>query len=173
MIETRGLARRFGERTVVDDVSFDVPAGMLTGFVGANGAGKTTTMRMIMGLLGLSGGEVLWQQRPITAADRRRFGYMPEERGLYPKQRILDQLVYLGQLSGLPATQARESASASLERFGLADRSGDRVEKLQSRQPAARSDHRCTAPSTAGLDPRRTLLGPRPDRGRLDGGPAA
>ena len=104
MIETRGLARRFGERTVVNDVSFDVPAGMLTGFVGANGAGKTTTMRMIMGLLGLYGGEVLWQQRPITAADRRRFGYMPEERGLYPKQKILDQLVYLGRL---PVCQPR------------------------------------------------------------------
>ncbi|GAA1540717.1 ATP-binding cassette domain-containing protein [Nocardioides humi] len=130
MIETRGLTRRFGERTVVDDVSFDVPDGMLTGFVGGNGAGKTTTMRMIMGLLGISAGEVLWQGRPITAADRRRFGYMPEERGLYPKQKVLDQLVYLGELSGLPAAQARASASESLERFGLADRGGDRVEKL-------------------------------------------
>ena len=115
---------------MVDDVSFDVPAGLLTGFVGGNGAGKTTTMRMIMGLLGLSGGEVLWQQRPITAADRRRFGYMPEERGLYPKQKVLDQLVYLGELSGLPAARRATSASASLERFGLADRGGDRVEKL-------------------------------------------
>jgi len=130
MIETRGLTRRFGERTVVDDVSIGVPAGMLTGFVGGNGAGKTTTMRMIMGLLAFSGGEVLWKQRPITAADRRRFGYMPEERGLYPKQKVIDQLVYLGQLSGMPAAQARESALTSLERFGLADRSGERVEKL-------------------------------------------
>ena len=130
MIETRGLTRRFGDRTVVDDVSFDVPAGLLTGFVGANGAGKTTAMRMIMGLLGISAGEVRWHGRPITAADRRRFGYMPEERGLYPKQRILDQLVYLGELSGMPAAQARRSASESLERFGLTDRSGDRVEKL-------------------------------------------
>jgi len=130
MIETRGLTRRFGERIVVDDVSIGVPAGMLTGFVGGNGAGKTTTMRMIMGLLAFSGGEVLWKQRPITAADRRRFGYMPEERGLYPKQKVIDQLVYLGQLSGMPAAQARESALTSLERFGLADRSGERVEKL-------------------------------------------
>ena len=70
------------------------------------------------------------RQRPITAADRRRFGYMPEERGLYPKQKILDQLVYLGELSGLTAAPARASAPASLERFGLADRGGDRVEKL-------------------------------------------
>ena len=173
MIETRGLTRRFGERTVVDDVSFDVPAGMLTGFVGGNGAGKTTTMRMIMGLLGLSGGEVLWQQRPITAGDRRRFGYMPEERGLYPKQKVLDQLVYLGELSGLSAAQARQSASASLERFNLADRSGDRVEEAQPRQPAARPDHRRAASTSR----RPSILDepfsrPRPDRGRLDGGPA-
>jgi ABC-2 type transport system ATP-binding protein len=130
MIETQGLTRRFDDLAVVDDVSFEVPAGQLTGFVGGNGAGKTTTMRMIMGLLAVSGGEVLWQQRPITAADRRRFGYMPEERGLYPKQKILDQLVYLGELSGLSAAQARESATTSLERFGLAERGGDRVEKL-------------------------------------------
>ena len=100
VIQTRGLTRRFGDVTAVDDVSFDVPRGLLTGFVGGNGAGKTTTMRMIMGLLGIHGGEVLWDGRPITAADRRRFGYMPEERGLYPKQKILDQLVYLGELLG-------------------------------------------------------------------------
>ncbi|QBR92465.1 ABC transporter ATP-binding protein [Nocardioides euryhalodurans] len=130
MIQTRGLTRRFGEVTAVDDVSFDVPRGLLTGFVGGNGAGKTTTMRMVMGLLGIHGGEVLWDGRAITAADRRRFGYMPEERGLYPKQKIVDQLVYLGELSGLPAGRARRSALSHLERFGLADRAGDRVEKL-------------------------------------------
>ena len=130
MILTRGLTRRFGEHTVVDDVTFEVPPGKLTGFVGGNGAGKTTTMRMIMGLLGLHGGEVLWHGKPITAADRRSFGYMPEERGLYPKQKVLDQLVYLGELSGLTAARARESASATLERFGLTDRADDRVEKL-------------------------------------------
>jgi ABC-2 type transport system ATP-binding protein len=104
--------------------------GQLTGFVGGNGAGKTTTMRMVMGLLGLHAGEVLWEGRPITDADRRRFGYMPEERGLYPKQKVLDQLVYLGELGGLTAGDARRTAQHSLERFGLADRSGDRVEKL-------------------------------------------
>ncbi len=130
MIQTRGLTRRFGEVTAVDDVSFDVPAGQLTGFVGGNGAGKTTTMRMIMGLLSAHGGEVLWDGRAITAADRRRTGYMPEERGLYPKQKVLVQLVYLGELSGMSAADARASAMDHLERFGLADRAGDRVEKL-------------------------------------------
>jgi ABC-2 type transport system ATP-binding protein len=130
MIQTRGLTRRFGDLTAVDDVSFDVPRGRLTGFVGGNGAGKTTTMRMIMGLLGIDAGEVLWDGSPITAAVRRRCGYMPEERGLYPKQKILDQLVYLGELSGMPAGDARRSAQEHLERFGLGERAGDRVEKL-------------------------------------------
>jgi ABC-2 type transport system ATP-binding protein len=130
MIQTRGLTRRFGDLTAVDDVSFDVPRGKLTGFVGGNGAGKTTTMRMIMGLLGIDAGEVLWKGEPITAAVRRRCGYMPEERGLYPKQKVLDQLVYLGELSGMPAGDARQSAQEHLERFGLGERTGDRVEKL-------------------------------------------
>jgi ABC-2 type transport system ATP-binding protein len=130
MIQTRGLARRFGDLTAVDHVSFDVPRGVLTGFVGGNGAGKTTTMRMIMGLLGIDAGEVLWDGAPITATVRRRFGYMPEERGLYPKQRVLDQLVYLGELSGMSTGEARRSAQEHLERFGLAERAGERVEKL-------------------------------------------
>jgi ABC-2 type transport system ATP-binding protein len=130
MIQTRGLTRRFGELVAVDGVGFDVPRGRLTGFVGGNGAGKTTTMRMIMGLLGIHGGEVSWDGRLITAADRRRFGYMPEERGLYPKQKVIDQLQYLGELSGLTAGDARRTATSYLERFGLGDRAGDRVEKL-------------------------------------------
>ena len=89
-IEVTGLTRSFGELKAVDDVSFTVPGGLLTGFVGGNGAGKTTTMRMVMGLLATSAGEVRWDGHPITAAQRRRIGYMPEERGLYPKQKVLD-----------------------------------------------------------------------------------
>ncbi len=130
VLQTRGLTRRFGDVTAVEDVGFEVQAGAMTGFVGGNGAGKTTTMRMIMGVLGLHAGEVTWQGRPITAADRRRFGYMPEERGLYPKQPILDQLVYLAQLRGMPGGAARAAVLEHLERFGLGDRSGDPVQKL-------------------------------------------
>jgi ABC-2 type transport system ATP-binding protein len=129
-IEVRHLTRRFGEVRAVDDVSFTVGAGLLTGFVGGNGAGKTTTMRMVMGVLSPSGGEVLWEGRPITAHDRRSFGYMPEERGLYPKQPVLDQLVYLGRLRGLSAAAARRSVTSHLERLGLAERARDHVEKL-------------------------------------------
>ncbi|PRY55650.1 ABC-2 type transport system ATP-binding protein [Knoellia remsis] len=130
MIAVKGLTRTFGDLVAVDDVTFDVTDGLMTGFVGGNGAGKTTTMRMVMGLLAMHGGEVLWNGAPITAAERRRVGYMPEERGLYPKQKVLDQLVYLGELSGMTASAARASVTTHLERFGLEDRAGERVEKL-------------------------------------------
>ena len=130
MLRTIDLTRRFGDVTAVDGVSFDVPPGRLTGFVGGNGAGKTTTMRMLMGVLGVDAGQVLWQDRPVTAADQRRFGYMPEERGLYPKQRVLDQLVYLARLRGMSDRDARGSATALLDRFGLGPRAKDRLEQL-------------------------------------------
>ncbi|MGL5810199.1 MAG: ABC transporter ATP-binding protein [Nocardioides sp.] len=130
MIEAIDLTRRFGDLVAVDDASITVPAGLLTGFVGGNGAGKTTTMRMITGVLGIHGGEVRFDGRPITTADRRRLGYMPEERGLYPKQKVLDQLVYLSQLRGIDAGPARRGALDLLERFGLAGRAKDRVEQL-------------------------------------------
>ncbi|CAA9369236.1 MAG: Efflux ABC transporter, ATP-binding protein [uncultured Nocardioides sp.] len=130
MLEIRELTRRFGTTTAVDRVTFDVPAGQMTGFVGGNGAGKTTTMRMVMGVLGIDAGEVRWDGRPITRLDRRTFGYMPEERGLYPKQPILDQLVYLAQLKGMPGRAARREATLLLEGFGLGDRTRDHLEKL-------------------------------------------
>ncbi|NHA68573.1 ABC transporter ATP-binding protein [Phycicoccus flavus] len=130
MLEIEGLTRRFGDTTAVDDVSFEVREGMLTGFVGGNGAGKTTTMRMVMGVLGIDAGEVRWAGRPVTPQDQRRFGYMPEERGLYPKQRVLDQLVYLARLRGMADASAREAAERHLERFGLADRATERLQAL-------------------------------------------
>ncbi|MGW0178037.1 ABC transporter ATP-binding protein [Nocardia sp. NPDC003345] len=130
MLEVAHLVRRFGEKTAVDDVTFGVEPGVLTGFVGGNGAGKTTTMRMIMGVLATHGGEVRWNGRPVTVADRRGFGYMPEERGLYPKQPVQDQLVYLGRLRGLSAAEGRRRTAELLERFGLGDRAKDKLESL-------------------------------------------
>lgn len=130
MLELRDVTRRFGEHVAVDQVSFSVPDGAMTGFVGGNGAGKTTTMRMIMGVLAQHGGEIDWQGRAITTADRRGFGYMPEERGLYPKQPILDQLIYLARLRGLSAEDAARRATQLLERFDLGDRTGDKLESL-------------------------------------------
>lgn len=129
-LAVRHLERRFGQVRAVDDVSFDVPAGHMVGFVGGNGAGKTTTMRMIMGLLQPDAGEVLWGDRPLDAVERRAIGYMPEERGLYPKQPVLDQLVYLARLRGQDRTSAQAEARGLLERFHLADRSRDKLEKL-------------------------------------------
>ena len=120
----------FGDLRAVDAMDLTVRPGGLTGFVGGNGAGKTTTMRMIMGILDPTEGEVLWKGRPVTRDDRAGFGYMPEERGLYPKQPVLFQLVYLGRLHGMSAPAARRSGQEYLERFGLADRANDTLEAL-------------------------------------------
>lgn len=130
MLEIAHLSRTFGALTAVDDVSFQVPSGHMIGFVGGNGAGKTTTMRMIMGLLAPDGGEVNWGDRPIDQAVRARFGYMPEERGLYAKQPVINQLVYLAQLKGMTPHAARAEAAELMERFGLGERLKDKLEKL-------------------------------------------
>lgn len=133
-IEVRGLTKVFGTgndaKTVVEDASFTVEPGSMTGFLGANGAGKTTSMRMMMGLLEPTAGQVLYRDRPITAADRAGFGYMPEERGLYPKQPILSQLIYLGQLRGMSAVAARTVATEHLTELGLGERLNDKLESL-------------------------------------------
>ena len=130
MLELRGLSRRYGDVVALDGLSFTVEPGQMFGFVGPNGAGKTTTMRIILGVLTPDQGEVYWRGRPIDADVRRSTGYLPEERGLYPKMRVRDQLEYLGRLHGLPAREARAAALGWLERLGLAERAGSRVEQL-------------------------------------------
>jgi ABC-2 type transport system ATP-binding protein len=130
MLELDRVTRRFGERTVVDQVSFRVAGGQVTGFVGGNGAGKSTTMRMIMGVLAVSDGEIRWNGRSPEREDRRRFGYMPEERGLYPKQSVLSQLVYLGRLRGMGAQGSLRAAEDLLERFGLVEKRDAKLESL-------------------------------------------
>lgn len=130
MLEVHNVSRSFAERLVLDDVNFTVPRGALTGFVGANGAGKTTTMRIIMGLLKASSGTVSLDGKPLEGDTRPHFGYMPEERGLYPKQPIIDQLVHLGQLHSLSRSEARRRAMELLARFGLDDRAKSKLESL-------------------------------------------
>lgn len=130
MLELRGVTKRYGDRIAVNNLSMSVQPGQMFGFVGTNGAGKTTTMRILMGVLQQDAGVVLWQGRPAGPADRRRFGYMPEERGLYPKMRVRDQLVYLARLRGTPAADAAASADNLLGELGLTERAGDRVEEL-------------------------------------------
>jgi ABC-2 type transport system ATP-binding protein len=124
------ISRRYGDIVALRDLSFAVTAGELFGFVGSNGAGKTTAMRIVMGVLAADRGEVRWNGSRITLDTRRRFGYMPEERGLYPKMRVLEQLVYLAELHGLTASTARTDAAAWLERLGLSGRENDDVQKL-------------------------------------------
>jgi ABC-2 type transport system ATP-binding protein len=130
MLSVRGLTRRYGQTTVVDHIDFDVPAGAMTGFVGANGSGKTTTMRMIMGVLASHEGEVSLDGSPLERSHRARFGYIPEERGLYPNSPILEQLAYLGELHGLSRRSAKTAASELLERFDLADRATAKLDSL-------------------------------------------
>nr|WP_312856557.1 ATP-binding cassette domain-containing protein [Phytoactinopolyspora halotolerans] len=124
------MSRSFGELRAVDDVSFDVAPGRMTGFVGANGSGKTTTMRIILGVLAADSGTVLWENREVTQTVRQRFGYMPEERGLYPKMKAAEQVAYLGRLHGMERAAAERNAAALLEQLGLAERADDPVEQL-------------------------------------------
>ena len=129
-LELDGLSRRFGDVVALDDVTFSVGAGEMVGFVGPNGAGKTTAMRIALGVLEPDAGDVRWLGRPVDAETRRRFGYMPEERGLYPKMRVLDQLVYLARLHGLDPEDAKARASAMVEALGVSERGKDRAESL-------------------------------------------
>lgn len=125
-----GVTRTFGDRTALDDVSFTVRPGRMTGFVGANGAGKTTAMRIILGVLAADAGTVSLGGSELTLPVRRRFGYMPEERGLYPKMKIAEQLVYLGRVHGLDAATARSRTAELLEQLELADRAHDVLQTL-------------------------------------------
>ncbi|OYV59681.1 MAG: hypothetical protein B7Z69_06505 [Actinobacteria bacterium 21-73-9] len=129
-LELEGLTRRFGTLTALDGLSFSVPSGQVVGFLGPNGAGKTTTMRAIFGLTDLDAGSVRWNGRPIGSEERRRFGYMPEERGLYPSMLIAEELTYLGRLHGMSAPDAVAATTRWLERLEVADRAGDKVESL-------------------------------------------
>ena len=130
MLEVRHLSHSYGDRKVLDDVTFTVSPGHLTGFVGANGAGKTTTMRAILGLLRPDQGEVLVDGRPITKGDRARIGYMPEERGLYQKMKVHEQIVYFGRLHGVDRAVASKRADELLEIVGLSERRDDQLEAL-------------------------------------------
>jgi ABC-2 type transport system ATP-binding protein len=102
----------------------------MLGFLGPNGAGKTTAMRAVFGLIEPDAGTITWREQPIGLAQRQRFGYMPETRGLYPKMRIHDQLAYLGRLHGMSGSTASDEAHALLAMLNLTDRSRDALEKL-------------------------------------------
>ena len=130
LLELEGLTCRYGALTALDHLSLCVPAGQVVGFLGPNGAGKTTAMRAVFGLTDLDAGTVKWNGAPVGQAERRRFGYMPEERGLYPGMLVGEQLEYLGRLHGMRAPDAHAATAQWLERLGVADRVDSKVETL-------------------------------------------
>jgi ABC-2 type transport system ATP-binding protein len=130
MLELLHVSKRYGGVAALAECSFAVRSGRLTGFVGPNGAGKTTAMRVILGLVEPDAGLVRWRGRPVSIPDRRRFGYMPEERGLYPRMRVREQLVFLGRLSGLSAAAAARETDRWLDALGLAERASARLDDL-------------------------------------------
>lgn len=147
MLQLDHVSKSYGERLALDDVSFTVAPGRMTGFVGGNGAGKTTAMRIVLGVLEADRGTVTLEGRGLTQTDRQRFGYMPEERGLYPKMRVLEQLVYFARLHGWAPAAARRNALELLERLSLEERRDDKLETLslgnqQRAQIAAALVHR-------------------------------
>ncbi len=130
MLELSGLSKRFGSLQALDDLSLSLDRGEIVGFVGSNGAGKSTTMRIVMGVLAADSGAVTWMGAPVDAAIRRTIGYMPEERGLYPRMKVAEQLVYLARLHGLSASAAKAAADRWTERLDLEGRRGDEVQSL-------------------------------------------
>jgi ABC-2 type transport system ATP-binding protein len=130
MLELDDLHRRFGDVIALDGMSFTVQAGKVVGFLGPNGAGKTTAMRAVLGVTALDSGWIRFAGVTVDAEARRRFGYMPEERGLYPGMRVLEQLEYLGRLHGMEAVDARRSAQKQCARLGLGERTDSKVEEL-------------------------------------------
>lgn len=130
MLEFDGLHKSFGDVRVLEGVGFTVAPGSMFGFCGSNGAGKTTTMRIAMGLVRPDAGEVRWQGRPLDQATRRRVGYMPEERGLYPKMKVGEQVAYFARLHGLDKGAADRAAEEWVEMLGLGPRRDEQVEKL-------------------------------------------
>ena len=130
MLTLSNLSKRFGSLQALDRLSLSLEAGEIVGFVGANGAGKSTTMRIVMGVLAADCGTVTWKGSPVDAATRRAIGYMPEERGLYPRMKVAEQLVYLARLHGLSASAAKAAAERWTERLGLEGRRGDEVQSL-------------------------------------------
>jgi ABC-2 type transport system ATP-binding protein len=130
MLRLNDLSKRYGDVVALDDCSFEVAPGTLLGFLGPNGAGKTTAMRAIFGLIRPDHGEVTWKGAPIDVPTRHRFGYMPEQRGLYPRMKIAAQLAYFGRLHGMGRSDAEASAGRWLDTLGLEDRADAKLEQL-------------------------------------------
>jgi ABC-2 type transport system ATP-binding protein len=130
VLELIDLTKRFGDVVALDGAGFAVERGRILGFLGPNGAGKTTAMRAVFGLVRPDAGSVLWNGDPVGPEQRLRFGYMPEERGLYPKMKVHDQLVHFSRLSGLSKSDANREVDRWLENLGLAGRGEAKLDDL-------------------------------------------
>ena len=130
IIECKQVCKNFGEKVALDHVSLDIPEGQIFGLLGPNGAGKTTLIRIINRITIPTSGEVLFNGRPITQADVAKIGYMPEERGLYRKMKVGEQAIYLAQLKGMSAADARKALKEWFVRFGIQDWWDKKVEEL-------------------------------------------
>lgn len=125
---------KFGKTSVIDDLSFEVKRGETFGFLGSNGSGKTTTIRALLGIYQPTGGRLLVNDTPYSVSGDVKLGYLPEERGLYKKESVIDTMVYFGQLKGLSRSEARSKSLAFLERVGLANKAKTRLDKLSGGQ---------------------------------------
>jgi ABC-2 type transport system ATP-binding protein len=130
MLEIIDLAKRYGRVVALDGATFTAAPGRIVGFLGPNGAGKTTTMRCVFGLARPDSGEVRWKGARVDRETRLRFGYMPEQRGLYPRMRVGEQLSYFAQQHGMAGRAANDATQRWLDRLGLADRSKSKLEEL-------------------------------------------
>jgi len=122
MLEVNHVSKTFGQVRAVSDLSFSAREGAVFGLLGPNGAGKTTTLRMILDILAPDSGEVRWNGQRVDARLRHSFGYLPEERGLYPKMKITDQLLFFGRLHGMDPADARKRIAELFDSFGLSDK---------------------------------------------------
>lgn len=134
IVEIRDFRMAFGDKTVIDNLSFEVRRGEVFGFLGSNGSGKTTTLRALLGLYEPASGELLINGKPFTVDGGVRLGYLPEERGLYKKESVLDVMLYFGRLKGLNKDEARQFSLDYLERVKLADKASTRLDKLSGGQ---------------------------------------
>ena len=155
------LNKRFGQVQALTDLSMDVPEGALFGFLGPNGAGKTTTMRLILDLLLPDSGQITWKGTPVRAVSRRSFGYLPEERGLYPKMAVEAQLLFLARLSGFSKHEALAALEEWLERFQITTLRRTRPEALEVQEQfqARREERTSRAKPTIVSAPLTALLG--------------
>lgn len=134
IIQIKNFSMKFGTKTVIKDLSFEVMRGEVFGFLGSNGSGKTTTLRALLGLYEPTAGELLVDGKLYAVEDGVKLGYLPEERGLYKKEKVIDTMIYFGRLKGLSQEEARDFSIKYLERVGLSDKAKTRLDKLSGGQ---------------------------------------